>query len=183
VTEIYVDGGCAPVNPGGTAVYAYIIEGNIQKSDSGVVGSGPGMSNNVAEFQALIKALEQLPEGTTATVYSDSMLLIRVMSGEWHIRSGLYAGYAERALQMAKKYNLKFVWTESSRNKAHQLVEQKMRELNLLSASPVLRLVCECGHVSEINVDEPVKCKHCGKVCLFEWDGNKRVHYWTGFWE
>jgi ribonuclease HI len=182
VIEIFVDGGCAPINPGGTAVYAYIIEGDIQKADSGVVGSGPGMSNNVAEFQALIKALEQLPEGTEATVYSDSILLVRVMSGEWRIRAGLYAEYAERALKAAMKYNLKFLWILSSKNKAHQLVEQKMRELNLLSAVPLLRLVCECGHITEIKINEPVRCEQCGKVCLFEWDGNKRTHYWTGFW-
>ena len=47
--SIFCDGARQPVNPGGTASWGY-----------GIVGSGSSMSNNVAEFRAVVMALEWL---------------------------------------------------------------------------------------------------------------------------
>src|SRR5512137_2298452 len=58
--SIYFDGLCRPRNPGGVATYGYVIyrDGEKIKSGYGVVGSGPGMTNNVAEYSALKQAAE-----------------------------------------------------------------------------------------------------------------------------
>ena len=57
------DGLCEPVNPGGIATYGYIIKddaGLVIAKKSGVVGKGPQMSNNVAEYAALCECLNLL---------------------------------------------------------------------------------------------------------------------------
>ena len=57
---IYFDGLCRPKNPGGVATYGYVIykDGEKVKSGFGVIGSGAGMTNNVAEYSALKRAAE-----------------------------------------------------------------------------------------------------------------------------
>ncbi len=59
---IYFDGLCRPKNPGGVATYGYLIyqDGKKVKSGYGVIGSGAGMTNNVAEYSALKQAAEWL---------------------------------------------------------------------------------------------------------------------------
>ena len=60
--EIYFDGACEPINPGGTASYGWIIRknGKVIAKDAQIVGSGEGMTNNVAEYKSLITALKTL---------------------------------------------------------------------------------------------------------------------------
>ncbi len=57
---IYFDGLCRPRNPGGVATYGYVIYKDMKKvkHECGVIGSGAGMTNNVAEFTALKHAAE-----------------------------------------------------------------------------------------------------------------------------
>ena len=57
---LYFDGLCRPRNPGGVATYGYVIykDGKKVKRGYGVVGSGTGMTNNVAEYSALKRAAE-----------------------------------------------------------------------------------------------------------------------------
>ena len=60
--EVYFDGACEPVNPKGIATYGYVVYRNGKKirEDCGLVGIGQGATNNIAEYTALIKALEYL---------------------------------------------------------------------------------------------------------------------------
>src|SRR5712692_8028179 len=53
---IFCDGACQPVNPGGTASWGFVIKRRAK--DYGIVGTGSSMSNNVAEFRAVVMALE-----------------------------------------------------------------------------------------------------------------------------
>lgn len=70
---IYTDGGCIG-NPGGGGYAALII------SDEGervITGRDPGVTTNQRmELTAAIKALETLPVGTEATLYSDSQYVV-----------------------------------------------------------------------------------------------------------
>jgi len=89
---VYVDGCCEPVNPGGTAAYGYVIYHNGQRvaDGYGVVGSGPGMTNNVAEYRAAIAALTRLVEiglVDKVEVRSDSQLLVNQMCGYYRVKS------------------------------------------------------------------------------------------------
>jgi ribonuclease HI len=88
---ILFDGG-ALGNPGlGYGSYEIVSpEGGI--ADRGIE-FGPNMTNNQAEFRALIAALEDLLERTgpkagslTLAVRGDSQLVIRGLSGEWKVK-------------------------------------------------------------------------------------------------
>src|SRR3989442_15433552 len=94
---VNIDGLCEPVNPGGTATFGFVIRddsGSILTSKSGVVGKGPAMSNNVAEYAALCEALEFLlkknRENSSIEVRGDSALVMNQMSDKWKFRKGLY---------------------------------------------------------------------------------------------
>jgi ribonuclease HI len=92
---VWFDGACEPVNPGGTATSAAIIkdkEGTVLLKEGRLVGSGGGMSNNVAEYAAIIRVFEYLipcPPGHVI-VHGDSNLVINQLNGKWAAREGLY---------------------------------------------------------------------------------------------
>jgi ribonuclease HI len=101
------DGACWP-NPAGTASYGYILSknGQVVKHGNDVIGTGPGMSNNFAEFFALYQGLRGLasiipadnPKATVA-VYGDSDLVIKIMNKKWRPKqSKLYYMAAEKAI-------------------------------------------------------------------------------------
>jgi len=125
--KIWIDGACEPVNPGGTATYGVVVkhQGKVLFSDSKVIGEGPAMSNNVAEYSGLIAFLEwyiPLKAGFNTkqrpVIYSDSRLLIKQMSKEWRARKGLYLPYYNRARNLIRQNNLdlSFWWVPREQN-------------------------------------------------------------------
>ncbi|MFQ5795839.1 MAG: reverse transcriptase-like protein [Candidatus Bipolaricaulia bacterium] len=120
---VYFDGACEPINPGGTATYGFVIY-QVDKPlhrDGSVVGSGPQMSNNVAEYRALLAALEWLLEhGYTdhpILVRGDSKLVISQMQGQWEIRQGLYKRWAFKAQKLARGFrSIQFQWIPGDKN-------------------------------------------------------------------
>lgn len=90
---IYCDGLCEPYNPGGTATYGFVIyqDDKKMKEGWGVIGTGRGMTNNIAEYTAGIKAIEwMLSNGymnDKMTLKSDSQLLIYQLAGSYAVRS------------------------------------------------------------------------------------------------
>lgn len=92
--KLHFDGSCGPKNPGGTAAYGYAlyIEGEEVpvRVGSGIIGTGPGMTNNLAEFYALDKGLTEgfifchdTAVRHSLSVYGDSNLVIQIMNGHW----------------------------------------------------------------------------------------------------
>lgn len=86
--EIYFDGACEPINPGGTASYGYIIkkDGKAINQGSGIVGTGEGMTNNVGEYHGLIrviKALSDLSIKEKVIIRGDSIMVCKIVSKEW----------------------------------------------------------------------------------------------------
>ena len=122
---VYVDGLCEPVNPGGTATYGYVIrndDGRDIARKSGVVGKGPEMSNNVAEYAALCEALRFLISEKLARlpieIRSDSRLVVNQMKGEWKFHKGLYAQKYRDAKALATQFDrVKFGWIPREENK------------------------------------------------------------------
>jgi hypothetical protein len=95
----WFDGACEPVNPGGTASFGVVIkdkDGSVLLRESGLVGSGKDMSNNVAEYAGVLHILKYLssrPPGRV-TIYGDSNLVINQLNDRWHVRKGLYLSIA-----------------------------------------------------------------------------------------
>lgn len=120
--EVWIDGCCYPVNPEGTACAGYIIKkkGLTIAKGSRIIGKGKGMTNNVAEYQALLTVLDEIKKRHLATeeiiIKSDSQLLVNQMNGNWKVKSNLiYPLYREAKKQVAN-YNLKIKWIPREQN-------------------------------------------------------------------
>ena len=83
--KIYSDGACR--GNSGPSALAFVIldhEGKLIKEYSEYVGIG---TNNQAEYRALILALKSAVDfGNEAVCYSDSMLVVKQMNGEWRVK-------------------------------------------------------------------------------------------------
>lgn len=129
VYTLHFDGSCWP-NPGGTAAMGYTLHHGDDLIDSGhsVLGTGPKMSNNVAEYAALnlglTSAIANIPFGSNVVqVKGDSNLVIKQMSKLWKIKdwTKLYYPYAKRAEELCKearkrKLILYFDWVPRAKN-------------------------------------------------------------------
>lgn len=86
--ELYFDGACEPINPGGTASYGWLLKQDrkILQSGSGIVGTGKGMTNNIAEYYGLIegvKAFLKLKSSEKLLIKGDSSLVINMVGKQW----------------------------------------------------------------------------------------------------
>jgi ribonuclease HI len=83
---VFTDGAASPnPGPGGWGA-VYVVDGEVIDH---AYGSDPDTTNNRMELTALLHGIELVPEGTAATVYTDSNLAVRTVN-EWA------AGWAKR---------------------------------------------------------------------------------------
>lgn len=84
---LYTDG-ASRGNPGEASVgiIIYDHDGNVLKEEGEAIGVA---TNNVAEYKAVIKGLECAKElgATGVTLYADSQLLVRQITGEYKVKS------------------------------------------------------------------------------------------------
>jgi ribonuclease HI len=126
--QVWVDGLCMPINPGGTACFAYIIkkDGETIASDYGIIGTGKGMTNNVGEYTALVHALEKIRslklEKEKTIVRSDSRLIAYGMGTDpntgrgWKIKAPLILPLHTRAKKLTETMDIKFQWIPREEN-------------------------------------------------------------------
>ena len=138
--EVYVDGLCEPKNPGGTGTCGFAIfeDGKEIGAGATVIGSGPKISNNVAEYRALKSALERLIElgrrDEEIIVRSDSRLVVNQMSGNWNANAGLYIGSYLAALELAKKFrHISYEWIPRGLNQGADGLSREAYEAWCLS--------------------------------------------------
>lgn len=74
---VFTDGGSVPnPGPGGWGA-VYVVDGEVVEQAH---GHDPDTTNNRMELTALIRGCAMVPEGTTATIYSDSNLAVQSMN-------------------------------------------------------------------------------------------------------
>jgi ribonuclease H / adenosylcobalamin/alpha-ribazole phosphatase len=127
---VHIDGG-ARGNPG-PAGWGAVILGSDGQPRAELLGSLPYATNNVAEYHALIAALEWCAEhrATAVLVYSDSQLLVQQMGGVYKVRNeGLKPLYARARLleQAVGTVSYHHVPRESNRD-ADRLANRAMDE-------------------------------------------------------
>ncbi|MBI4439174.1 ribonuclease HI family protein [Candidatus Woesearchaeota archaeon] len=122
--QIFFDGLCQPVNPGGTATYGFVItmEGKTLHEGKGVVGEGSGMTNNVAEYTGLLEALKYVAthhvKETKISIYGDSQLVIRQLKGEYKARSETAKKYLPMVRKLLEGKQATFTWVPREQNTA-----------------------------------------------------------------
>lgn len=101
--EIFADG-ASRGNPG-AAAYAYVIvkEGTVVKQNARYIGIA---TNNIAEYQAVIHALEDaLASGMDQiTLYSDSELVMKQLNGVYRVRTAHLKPLYQRVMQLADRF-------------------------------------------------------------------------------
>jgi len=131
---LYFDGLCEPVNPGGVATYGYLILDGRRTVEEGCGFVGAGMfgndvSNNVAEYTAMIRGIERLLllglSGEVA-VRGDSQLVINQMLGRYAVRAERILPLHNRAVEMSKQFGkISFEWIPREMNAAADALTRK----------------------------------------------------------
>jgi ribonuclease HI len=126
VTIAYFDGLCEPINPKGVATYGIVIqrEGQIVHEDSGLAFAKPWSTeatNNVAEYSAVIHALEWLKvnglQDSPIVLRGDSRIIINQLGGKFKVKAPRLKGLHERAAKLVKEFkNLRLEWVDRSKN-------------------------------------------------------------------
>lgn len=95
---VICDGGCAPVNPGGYGLWAFVaFAGDVSgargasrpvpiDSRRGCFGKGDGVTNNVAEYHGMIESLRWVQRHAAAAdveLRCDSQLVVKQLNGEY----------------------------------------------------------------------------------------------------
>ena len=137
--KVWIDGACEPVL-NNLSSYGLIIEREIKEGygidpagweltdepllkKGKIIGSGSAMSNNVAEYSALITFFlwyrSCIKNNEDVLIHSDSQLLVNQMRGLWNINSGkLYTKYAIKAKTILTETNpnINFKWIPREEN-------------------------------------------------------------------
>jgi ribonuclease HI len=126
VIEVYFDGLCQPVNPGGIACYAFVVkkEGETVHSDYGIAGEpfSQDSTNNVAEYTALARALEWLAANNfhsdRVVVMSDSQLVVNQLAGTFKIKAKRIVPLYRQVLLLKSKFaEIEIKWVPREQNK------------------------------------------------------------------
>jgi ribonuclease HI len=141
---VYCDGLCEP-NPGGVATcgwVAYRGDKRIKKHHT-FVFCGPGATNNIAEYNAVLSALEWLLQhghnDRDITIKTDSQLVVNQINGSYSVKAVNLIPLHKKAVNLAKEFdNISFQWIPRKRNKeADELSRQAYRKF--LSERPKSR--------------------------------------------
>ncbi len=121
--QVFCDGLCEPRNPGGVATWGYVIYRGGQRlaADSGVVGQGRGMTNNVAEYTAVIEAMRRLLDthiqGEQVVVKTDSQLVVHQLTGQWAVKAPTLRPLYRQAARLSRQLGrVRFRWIPREQN-------------------------------------------------------------------
>ncbi len=146
IIKVWYDGACSPINPGGHAGCGIVVKLNddIICQDTKYIGYGKAMSNNVAEYAAVIQALNFLLSKNLQhykiIFHGDSMLTVGQMSGLWKSKTGLYVPYYIEAKRLAANF------TDIS---FKHIPREKNTEADILSKKAIETY---CKHVDKPNL-------------------------------
>ncbi|MER3474601.1 MAG: ribonuclease H [Armatimonadota bacterium] len=117
--KLYIDG-ASRGNPGSAGIGVVLCNetGEPVKQISEPIGIA---SNNVAEYRALIRGLEEAcAEGwDSVEVYTDSQLLARQLSGQYSVRTPHLVPLYHRALQLLRRFKTAWVYHIPREQNAH----------------------------------------------------------------
>jgi ribonuclease HI len=124
--EVYFDGLCQPINPGGIACYAFVVksDGTTIYSDYGLAGEpfSSDSTNNVAEYVALTRALEWLVENDFTSdkiqIKTDSQLIVNHLRGIYKVKAKRIIPLYKKVLLLKSKFHdIQIQWVPREKNK------------------------------------------------------------------
>jgi len=119
IRKIFVDGaGCRPDGKG--SKFAWTCPETGEKH----IECLDGLTNNQAEYRGLVGALDSLPLGTKAEVFSDSLLMCSQFNGEFKVNDPSLSDLLEKARAIIARNKLKITlqWIRRAQNLAGKLL-------------------------------------------------------------
>jgi ribonuclease HI len=117
---VYADGLCEPTNPGGYACWAWVAlqDGQEIATAHGCLGDGQGMTNNLAEYHAVLQALRWLQAQCMrqATLHTDSLLVVKQATGQWRVKSAHLYPLATQAMALLSETETTLRWVPREAN-------------------------------------------------------------------
>ena len=133
--EVFIDGTVMPVNPGGVGTVGVVVyrDNTLILRMGKIIGKGPTMSNNRAEYEALKAVLQWLLDNDFSeeniSVNSDSNLLVNQMQGKWKVKGGLFVSAYNESKQLTQRFpNLSFKWIKREDNEEADLLARNAYE-------------------------------------------------------
>ena len=129
-TEIFFDGLCEP-QPDGIGTYGYVIYsgGKKVRAHCGFIGRGKGMTNNIAEYSAIVEALKWaaahgLLDGEVVAK-GDSQLVIRQLQGSYKVKSETSRKFFPVIKALTQGVRLKYEWVPREENSEADFLGKK----------------------------------------------------------
>jgi ribonuclease HI len=119
---LYFDGACEPVNPGGTAAYAWHLndaDGKQIASDHGVVCSGEGATNNLAEWNGVLRGVrhvKSLDWNGILLIRGDSQLIIYQLTGKYQCKNEALRVCLDECLELLTGLDWRAEWIRREEN-------------------------------------------------------------------
>lgn len=117
---LFADGLCEPRNPGGWACWGWCAMNDAVEvgSGHGCLGDGPGMTNNLAEYEAAVQALRWADESghEGLTLRMDSQLVVHQVTGRWRCRAAHLASRVQLVHHLLGKTRGRIEWVPRERN-------------------------------------------------------------------
>ena len=139
--EVYFDGLCQPINPGGISCYAFIVKSDerIIHSDYGVAAKpfSEESTNNVAEYTALAKALQWLLannfNSNKVEIKSDSQLVVKQLTGDYKVKARRILPLFKHVLFLKTKFqDIQIKWIPRDMNREADTLTNKAYNKALL---------------------------------------------------
>ncbi len=139
--EVYFDGLCQPINPGGISCYAFIVKSDerIIHSDYGVAAKpfSEESTNNVAEYTALAKALQWLLannfNSNKVEIKSDSQLVVKQLTGDYKVKARRILPLFKHVLYLKTKFqDIQIKWIPRDMNREADTLTNKAYNKALL---------------------------------------------------
>lgn len=111
--KIFTDGS------GKTGKYAYVIDEPGQRKVK--ISQKKGITNNEAEFLAVIQALKENP-GNNIEIFSDSELMVNQINQNYAIKEDRLRKLAEEVWKLCEGRDVSFTWIRREKNKAGKVL-------------------------------------------------------------
>lgn len=136
---VFFDGLSEPVNPG-IGAYGFVIYINSKKVKEGCGALGADVTNNQAEYTAVIKALEWLVSNKLIkgkiVVKGDSQLVIRQLNGRYKVKASKIIPLFEKAKKLIGEFDdISFVWVPREENREADFLSRRAYE-EYVTANP-----------------------------------------------
>ncbi len=162
MVEIYFDGACEPINPDGTASCGYLIKkgSKVIAMGSKIIGSGKGMTNNIAEYTGLVEAIKSVSDLNMKgklMIYGDSNIVCYTVAKKWgwnkrktvwnpHKNAPHLKPLLEEVLNLLKSFEYEIKWIPREKNQeADELSKKPLIKVGIIKAESEKEKCPQCN--------------------------------------